>query len=136
MVSGPGLCRCGRSARRRRPAGTSVRCAARLAPHITETLTYYDEHSRTLTYEAGGLPALITAARSTWTVTPAGETTCQVTVTGHFQTGGVLGLLGCWAILAQARLAARHLQADLRHYVKHGTPSPRKQRQLSQCRRR
>ena len=52
-------------------------------------------------------------------------------MTAHFQTRGVLGLLGCWAILAQARLAARHLHNDLRYYVNHGAPSPRKQRQLS-----
>jgi len=47
-----------------------------------------------------------------------------------------LGLVGCWAILAQARLATRNLQADLRHYVRHGTPSPRKQRQLGRAQRR
>lgn len=116
-------------------AGRTCSTGTRLVPRITETLTGYDEQSRTLTYQAGGLPAFITAARSTWTVTPAGDTACQVTVTGHFQTRGVLGLLGCWVILAQARLAARHLQADLRHYVKHGTPSPRKQRQPSRSRR-
>jgi hypothetical protein len=115
--------------------GRTCSTGTRLVPHITETLTHYDQPSRTLTYQADGLPAFITATRSTWTVTPAGEATCQVTVTGHFQTHGVLGVLGCWAILAQARLAARHLQADLRHYVKHGTPSPRKQRQLSRIRR-
>ena len=116
--------------------GRTCSTGTRLVPDITETLTGYDEHSRTLTYQAGGLPAFITTAASTWTVTPAGEASCRVTVTGHFQTRGVLGLLGCWAILARARLAARHLQADLSHYVKHGAPSPRKQRQLSRSRRR
>jgi hypothetical protein len=116
--------------------GRTCSTGTRLVPRITETLTDYDGQSRTLTYQAGGLPAFITAAGSTWTVTPAGETTCQVTVTGRFQSRGVLGLLGCWAILARARLAARHLQADLRHYIHHGTPSPRKQRQLSRRRRR
>jgi hypothetical protein len=64
------------------------------------------------------------------------KTTCRVTVTGHFQARGVLGMVACWAILAQARLAARRLQTDLRHYVKHGTPSRRKQRRLSRRRRR
>jgi hypothetical protein len=107
-----------------------------LVPSITETLTSYDEQRRTLSYQAAGLPAFITTARSTWTVTPTGETTCRVTVTGHFQARGVLGMVGCWAILAQARLAARHLQADLRHYIKHGTASPRKQHQLSRRRPR
>ncbi|HET9970550.1 MAG TPA: SRPBCC family protein [Streptosporangiaceae bacterium] len=111
--------------------GRTCSTGIRLVPRITETLTGYDEQGRTLSYQAAGLPGFITAARSTWTVTPAGEAACRVTVTGHFQTRGVLGLLGCWAILAHARLTARHLQADLRHYVKHGMPSPRKQRQLS-----
>jgi hypothetical protein len=114
--------------------GRTCRTGTRLVPDITEMLTGYDKQRRTLTYQAAGLPAFITTARSSWTITPAGEATCRVTVTGHFQTRGVLGLLGCWAILAQARLTARHLQADLRHYIKHGTPSPRKQRQLSRSR--
>jgi hypothetical protein len=104
--------------------GRTCSTGTRLVPCITETLTGYDEQRRTLTYQAGGLPAFITTAASTWTVTPAGETACRVTVTGHFQTRAVLGLLGCWAILAQARLTARHLQADLSHYIKHGAPSP------------
>jgi hypothetical protein len=116
--------------------GRTCSTGSRLVPHITESLTGYDEQSRTLSYQAAGVPAFITTARSTWTVTPAGEATCRVTVTAQFQTRGVLGLLGCWAILAQARLAARHLQADLSHYIKHGTPSPRKQRQLSRSRTR
>jgi hypothetical protein len=95
-----------------------------LVPSITETLTSYDEQRRTLSYKAAGLPAFITTARSTWTVSQTGERTCRVTVTGHFQARGVLGMVGCWAILAQARLAARHLQADLSHYIKHGAPPP------------
>jgi hypothetical protein len=116
--------------------GRTCGTGTRLVPQITETLTGYDEQSRTLTYRAAGLPTFITTARSTWTVTPTGKTTCRVTVTGHFQARGVLGLLGCWAILTQARLAARHLQADLSHYIKHGAPSPRKQRQLARRQRR
>jgi Polyketide cyclase / dehydrase and lipid transport len=125
------------------PAVVSAPIAARtcitgapLMPQITETLIAYDEGSHTLTYQARGLPAFITTARSTWTITPAGEGSCRVTVTAHFRARGVPGLLGCWAILAWARLGARHLEADLRHYIKHGSPSPRKQRQLSRSRPR
>jgi hypothetical protein len=114
--------------------GRTCRTGMRLVPSITETLTSYDEQRRTLTYQAAGLPAFITTAASTWTVTPTGETTCRVTVTGHFQARGVLGMVGCWAILAQARLAGRRLHTDLRHYIKHGTASPRKQHQLSRRR--
>jgi Polyketide cyclase / dehydrase and lipid transport len=117
-------------------AGRACTTGVPLVPKITETLIAYDEASRALTYEARGLPGFITTARSTWTITPAGERECFITVTAQLQTRGVLGLIGCWAILAQARLAARNLQADLRHYVKHGAPSPRKQRQLSRARPR
>jgi hypothetical protein len=112
-------------------AGRTCTTGAALVPQITETLIAYDEASRTLTYQAGGLPAFIITARSTWTVTPAAEGSCRVAITAHFQARGVLGLLGCWAILTQAQLTARHLEDDLRHYIKHGIPSPRKQRQLS-----
>lgn len=112
------------------PAGRTCRTGISLVPQITETLTSYDESGRTLTYDATGLPGFIAKARSTWTVIPAGDDRCRVTVTAHFRTRGVLGVLPCWAMLAQARLAARYLRADLRHYATHGTPSPRKQRQL------
>jgi len=112
-------------------AGRTCTTGASLVPRIAETLIAYDEDCRTLTYAASGLPELITTARSTWTVTPAAEGSCRVTITAHFRTRGVLGLVGCWAILTQARLTARHLEADLRHYIKHGIPSSRKQRQHS-----
>jgi hypothetical protein len=105
----------------------------RLVPQITETLVAYDPASRTLTYEASGLPAFIVTARNTWSVIPAGEHACRVTLSAQFQTLGMLGLLGRWAILAQVRHTSRHLEADLRHYLKHGTPSPRKRHQLSRA---
>lgn len=114
--------------------GRTCHTGIRLVPQVTETLIAYDENGRTLTYQASGLPAFITSARSTWTVTPADADSCRLTVIAHFRTRGVLGALGCWAMLARARLAARHLQADLRHYARHGTASPRKQRQLSRSR--
>jgi hypothetical protein len=104
-------------------------------PTVNETLTSYDDSSRTLSYEATGMPGFITTASSTWVVTPTGEDSSRVTVTGIFRTRGPLGLLACWAIILQARLTARHLQADLRHYVKFGTASPRKQRRQSRGRR-
>jgi hypothetical protein len=117
-------------------AGRSCTTGVRLVPQITETLVAYDPASRTLSYEASGLPAFITTARNTWSVIPAGQDTCHVTLSAHFQTRGMLGMLGRWAILAQVRYTSRHLEADLRHYIEHGTPSPRKQRQLSRAQHR
>ena len=116
-------------------AGRACTTGVYLVPRITETLVAYDQASRTLTYEAIGLPTFITTARNTWTVASAGEHRCRVTLNAQFQTRGMLGLLGRWAILAQVRHTSRHLESDLRDYIKHGTPSPRKQRQLSRAQR-
>ena len=55
---------------------------------------------------------------------------CQVSLRARFDTRGLLGLVGRWAILAQARRTSRHLTEDLRCYVHTGRPSPRKERQL------
>jgi hypothetical protein len=114
-------------------AGRACTTGVRLLPQITETLVAYDPASRTLTYEASGLPAFIITARNTWSVIPAEAHACRVILSADFQTRGMLGLLGHWAILAQVRYTSRHLEADLRHYIRHGTPSPRKRRQLSRA---
>ena len=105
----------------------------RLFPRVTETLSAYDQAGRTLTYQARDLPALVTLARNTWTVVPAGEHRCHVMLQAQFQARGALGMLAGWAATAQAWRNARLLEADLGHYVRHGTPSPRKQRQLSRA---
>jgi Polyketide cyclase / dehydrase and lipid transport len=108
----------------------------RLVPRVTETLVAYDETNRTLTYEGSGLPAFVTTARNTWTVTPLDEPRCRVTLRARFVTRGLLGHLGRWAILAQVGRTSRYLADDLRHYVETGRPSPRKQRQLRRAARR
>jgi hypothetical protein len=51
----------------------------------------------------------------------------------QFQARGALGVLVGWAATAQTWRNARLLEADLGHYMRHGTPSPRKQRQLSRA---
>lgn len=114
--------------------GRVCQTGVRLVPQVTETLVAYDEASRTLTYEASGMPAFVTTARNTWTVTPLGERRTQISLQARFDTRGLLGLLGRWAILAQVGRTSRYLASDLRHYVETGTPSPRKQRQLRQAR--
>jgi len=98
---------------------------------VTEQLIAYDQARRTLTYQAQDLPAFVTLARNTWTVIPVGDSRCRVTLEAHFQARGALGMLASCAAVLQARRNARRLEADLGHYLRHGTPSPRKQRQLS-----
>jgi len=104
---------------------------SRLLPQVTELLVAYDPAGRTLSYQASGMPAFVTLARNTWTVIPDGERACLVSLDAQFEARGVPGLLARWVIALQSRRNARLLQADLRHYLSHGTPSPRKQRHLS-----
>jgi len=107
---------------------------SRQLPQVTELLVAYDPVGRTLTYQASGMPAFVTLARNTWTVIPDGERACLVSLDAQFETRGAAGLLARWVVALQSRRNARLLQTDLRHYLSHGTPSPRKQRQLSRLR--
>jgi hypothetical protein len=117
-------------------AGRICHTGIRLVPQVTETLTAYDDTNRTLTYQATtGLPAFVTLARNTWTVTPLDARCSRVNLNARFDTRGLLGLLGRWAILARTHRASRHLADDLRHYVETGQPSPRKRRQLRRAAR-
>jgi Polyketide cyclase / dehydrase and lipid transport len=98
-------------------------------PHVTETIVAYDEAARTLTYEAtAGMPAFVALARNTWRVTPLDDTRTVVSYAARLEVRGLVGRLGRWWLLAQARRTGRHLLDDLKHYVEHGVPSPRKQR--------
>jgi hypothetical protein len=110
-------------------AGRVCQTGIRLVPQVTETLIAYDDANRTLTYQASGMPAFVTLARNTWTVTAIDAHHSRVSLRARFDTRGLLGLLGRWAILAQTRRTSRHLTEDLRHYVQTGQASPRKQRQ-------
>jgi len=111
-------------------AGRVCQTGMRLVPEVTETLIAYDDANRTLTYEASGMPSFVTVARNTWTVSSIDEHRTQVSLKARFDTRGLLGLLGRWAILVQVGRTSRHLAEDLRHYVETGTPSPRKQQRL------
>ena len=113
-----------------RVAGRVCQTGVRLVPQVTETLIGYDDANRTLTYQASGMPTFVTLARNTWTVTAIDAHRSRVSLRARFDTRGLLGLLGRWAILAQTRRTSRHLTEDLRHYVQTGQPSRRKQRQL------
>lgn len=105
-----------------------------MMPEVTETLIAYDEANRTLTYEGSGLPAFVITARNTWTVVPLGDRRCKVTLAARFDTRGLIGVVARHLLRLQVGRTSRHLADDLRHYVEHGTPSPRKQRQLARRR--
>jgi hypothetical protein len=115
-------------------AGRVCTTGIRLVPQVTETLVAYDDANRTLTYQAAGMPGFVTTARNTWTVTPLDERRCRVTLDAQLDTRGLLGTLARRLLLLQVARISRHLADDLRHYVEHRTPSPRKQNQLRSTR--
>ena len=97
----------------------------------------YDDTVRTLTYQAtAGLPAFIALARNQWQVTALDGARTRVAFTAQVELRGLLGQLAWWILLAQIRHTGRHLLADLKHYVEHGAPSPRKQRHLARTAKR
>jgi hypothetical protein len=53
-----------------------------------------------------------------------------VAFVGQFQTRGLLGRLARGVLLLQLWRSGRHLLDDLKHFIEHGTPSPRKRRQV------
>ena len=117
------------------PEGQGRVCTTgmRAIPEITELMVGYDDARRSLTYRITGLPRFIAVAQDSWSVTPLPADRCLLRVETRIDTRGVLGTLARWPLLAGIARSARHLGTDLGHFVLHGTPSPRKQRQLSRA---
>lgn len=102
----------------------------RSVPSVSETIIDYDAAARTLTYQAGDLPAFIAVARNRWQVTAIGDHRSSVRFDAHLETRGLLGRLSRWWMLVSVNRTGRYLLDDLKYYLEHGKPSPRKQRQL------
>jgi hypothetical protein len=114
--------------------GRVCRTGVALVPEVTEMIVAFDDVARTLTYEAtAGMPAFVTLARSRWRVAVEGERCCRVTFAAELRVRGPVGWLARWWLLASVGRTGRYLLDDLKHYVEHGTVSPRKQHQLSRA---
>lgn len=112
-------------------AGRVCHTGLRRYPEVTESIVAYDDTHRTLTYEAtAGMPAFVTTARNQWRVTALDDNRTEVAFTARAEVRGVLGRLAWWVLLLQVDRTGRHLLADLKYYVEHDTPSPRKRRAL------
>lgn len=112
-------------------AGRVCRTGVRMVPEAAETIVAYDEAGRTLTYEAtAGLPGFVTVARNRWEVMGLGTRRARVAFEAQIEVRGLLGRLTWWLLVAQLGRTGRYVLDDLKHYVEHGEPSPRKQRQL------
>jgi hypothetical protein len=102
----------------------------RALPQVTETVVAFDAAARPLTYQAtAGMPAFVTVARNTWTVTALATGRCRVDIAAEFATRGLLSRIARTVILARVASDGRHLLDDLKHYVENGTPSRHKQSQ-------
>src|SRR5262249_27494585 len=111
-------------------AGRVCQLGVPLLAQVEETLIAYDEANRTLTYDASGMPAFSTPARSAWPVVQIDRRRSLIKIDAQSDTRGLLGHIALGAILAQLGRTSRYLADDLRHFVEHGTPSPRKLQQL------
>jgi hypothetical protein len=103
-----------------------------MVPEVVERIIEYDDTARTLTYQADGLPSFLGTARNQWRVEAIDEQHTRVSLEATLQVRGVLGRLAYLMLRLQlSRTAPRFLQ-DLKYYVEHGRPSPRKQRRIPQ----
>jgi hypothetical protein len=103
-------------------------------PEVEERIVSYDEQGRTLTYEpVRGMPGFVASARTTWQVVAIDDRRSQVSFTATVTTRGLAGPLMALAMRVQMHRAGAHGLDDLRHYVEHKKPSPRKQRQLERA---
>lgn len=112
--------------------GRTCQTTMGMFPEVEERIVAYDEARRTLTYEpVRGMPGFVASARNTWRVVAVDESRSEVSFAATVATRGIAGrLIGIALRLQMSREGVRVLH-DLRHYVQHGMPSPRKQRQLN-----
>ena len=114
--------------------GRTCQTAMRRFPEAEERIVSYDEQGRTLTYEAvRGIPGFVTSARNTWRIVAIDDRRSQVSIAATVTTRGLVGPLIALAMRPWMARVGVHVLDDLRHYVEHKKPSPRKQRQLDRA---
>jgi len=100
------------------------------APWITELLTTYDDSSRTLRYEAQGLPGFVALSRNSWSVSPIDVEHSRLALRVELETRGVLGGAARRLMLVGVRTIFRQFVDDLQHYLVYRTASPTKRRAI------
>lgn len=93
---------------------------------LRERLTAFDSESMSLAYEASaGMPGFVASATNRWSVVAVGAGRSRLLMHATFRLRGAMRLLKPlvrWRMRREARLVLN----DLKHYVEHGTPHPRK----------
>jgi len=103
----------------------------RMFPHVEETILVLDERARTLTYAGAGLPVFVSEARNRWQVTALGDHRTSVRVDATMKMTGIVGRLLAVPLRLWLTREGKKTLDDLKYYVEHGRPSPRKQRRLA-----
>jgi hypothetical protein len=86
-----------------------------------------------LAYESvAGLPGFIRRVVNRLSVQPISEHRCRVCSHAAFELRGPVSLVGPLFIW-RMRVNATRVLDELRHYLEHGQPHPRKQRILARC---
>jgi hypothetical protein len=114
--------------------GRTCQTTMAMFPEVEERIVAYDEVARTLSYEpVRGMPGFVASAHSSWRVVSVDARRSQVSFTANVTTRGLPGVLLGLAMRMQLRREGDRGLDDLRHYIEHRRPSPRKQRQLDRA---
>lgn len=111
-------------------AGRVCKTGVSMFPEVEETIVSYDDAARALTYVGAGLPAFVAEARNRWEVRAIDDQHASVRLDATVRMRGLLGQLLAFPFRLWARRSGARMLDDLKHYVQHGRPSPRKERQL------
>jgi hypothetical protein len=96
---------------------------------VQETFTSYDEAGMRFSYAAtAGLPWLITRAENHWSVRPLSPDRSLVEARAEVALRPFPGLLVGPLLRLQLRRAAERVFEELKYYLEHGQPHPRKLR--------
>jgi len=106
-----------------------------MVPEVEERIVAYDEANRTLTYEGYGMPKFIKTARNRWQVEAIDDRRSRVSLEATLVPRGIIGGLMYLLLRIQLARIGPQFLSDLKYYVEHGDPSPRKQRQLRAAKR-
>jgi Polyketide cyclase / dehydrase and lipid transport len=106
-----------------------------MVPEVEERIVAYDEANRTLSYEGHGMPEFIKTARNRWHVQPLDDRRSRVSLVATLEHRGILGQFVYVFLRLQLTRVGPQFLSDLKYYIEHGAPSPRKERQLRAARR-
>lgn len=107
-------------------------CDVKGMGRIREQLLDFDAEQFVLEYEVvEGFPFFVERGANRWTLVSEGETTTRVRSVATITTRGIVGMLMSPMLRLQMTGLMRGLLEELRHYVEHGSPHPRKLKALA-----